>query len=86
MNRRFVLFYTGAPRHSGINNWEVFKHHIDGDKHVIHNFAEIARIAQGCASALARQKWDDVERLITKSGSCGAPMPPASHSAHRQTD
>ena len=22
MNKRFVLFYTGAPRQSGINNWE----------------------------------------------------------------
>ena len=52
--RRFVLFYTGAPRHSGINNWEVFKHHIDGDKQVIHNFAEIARIAQGMRQGAAR--------------------------------
>ena len=38
VNQRFVLFYTGAPRQSGINNWEVFKQHINGDKHVIHNF------------------------------------------------
>src|SRR5437870_2132531 len=36
---RFVLVYTGAPRHSGINNWEVFKAHINGDKRVIRNFA-----------------------------------------------
>ena len=46
VNKRFVLFYTGAPRQSGINNWEVFKQHINGDKHVIRNFAEISRIAQ----------------------------------------
>ena len=64
MNRRFVLFYTGAPRHSGINNWEVFKQHINGDKQVIQNFAEIARIAQAMRQALLDQKWDDVERLI----------------------
>ena len=46
VDQRFVLFHTGAPRQSGINNWEVFKQHINGNKHVIGNFAEISRIAQ----------------------------------------
>ena len=64
VNRRFVLFYTGAPRQSGINNWEVFKQHINGDKHVIRNFAEISRIAQEMHGALKHAKWDDVERLL----------------------
>ena len=64
MNKRFVLFYTGAPRQSGINNWEVFKQHINGDKHVIRNFAEISRIAQAMHKALKGAKWDDVERLL----------------------
>jgi D-glycero-alpha-D-manno-heptose-7-phosphate kinase len=64
MNKRFVLFYTGAPRQSGINNWEVFKQHINGDKHVIRNFAEISRIAQAMHTALKRKRWDDVERLL----------------------
>jgi D-glycero-alpha-D-manno-heptose-7-phosphate kinase len=64
MNKRFVLFYTGAPRQSGINNWEVFKQHINGDKHVIRNFAEISRTAQEMHLALKRAKWDDVERLL----------------------
>src|SRR5262249_3746335 len=31
MNERIVLAYTGEPRNSGINNWEVTKAHIDGD-------------------------------------------------------
>ena len=64
VNQRFVLFYTGAPRQSGINNWEVFKQHINGDKQVFHNFAEIARIAQAMHQALVAQQWQDVERLI----------------------
>jgi D-glycero-alpha-D-manno-heptose-7-phosphate kinase len=64
IDQRFVLFYTGAPRQSGINNWEVFKHHINGDKKVIHNFAEISRIAQAMHRALASAGWDDVEKLI----------------------
>src|SRR5947207_2424813 len=27
INRRFVICYTGQPRMSGINNWEMFKRH-----------------------------------------------------------
>ena len=64
IEERFVVFYTGAPRQSGINNWEVFKQHINGDSHVIRNFAEISRIAQSMHRALAGQQWNDVERLI----------------------
>jgi D-glycero-alpha-D-manno-heptose-7-phosphate kinase len=64
INKRFVLFYTGAPRQSGINNWEVFKQHINGDKRVIRNFSEISRIAQEMHRALIRADWDDVERLL----------------------
>src|SRR6516225_1421286 len=64
VDERFALFYTGAPRQSGINNWEVFKSHINGDERVIRNFAEISRIAQHMHSALAAAQWDDVELLM----------------------
>ncbi len=64
MTRRFVLFYTGAPRQSGINNWEVFKQHINGDKKVIRNFEQISQIAQQMRRALQSAAWDDVERLL----------------------
>ena len=64
MDERFVLFYTGAPRQSGINNWAVFKQHIDGDARVIQNFAEIAAIARAMREALAASDWLEVERLI----------------------
>jgi len=64
VDRRFVLFYTGAPRRSGINNWEVFKQHINGDRRVIRNFEEISRIAQAMRRALAHEQWDDVELLM----------------------
>ncbi len=66
INQRFVLFYTGAPRQSGINNWEVFKQHIDGDPQVVRNFAEISRIAQAMQHALAAQAWDSVEELLAE--------------------
>jgi D-glycero-alpha-D-manno-heptose-7-phosphate kinase len=69
LDRRFVLFYTGAPRHSGINNWEVLKHHIGGDQKVICNFEEISHLAQAMHRALADQQWEDVERLLCEEWS-----------------
>jgi D-glycero-alpha-D-manno-heptose-7-phosphate kinase len=61
---RFVLAYTGVPRRSGINNWEVFKTHIDGDKRVFSNFERIAEIASSMHQALSNSKWDEVARLL----------------------
>jgi D-glycero-alpha-D-manno-heptose-7-phosphate kinase len=61
---RFVLAYTGAPRQSGINNWEVFKAHINGDKHVFRNFEHICDIARAMHQALLRADWDNVARLL----------------------
>ena len=64
LESRAVLIYTGAPRQSGINNWEVFKAHIDGDRRVSRNFSRIVEIAQAMAAALRAEAWDDVERLL----------------------
>jgi len=61
---RFVLAYTGAPRQSGINNWEVFKAHVNGDKHVFRNLEKIAAIARDMHQALLRHDWQDVARLL----------------------
>ncbi len=61
---RFVLAYTGLPRKSGINNWEVFKAHIDGDTRVFRNFEKIAGIARAMHQALVASDWDNVARLL----------------------
>jgi D-glycero-alpha-D-manno-heptose-7-phosphate kinase len=63
---RFLLAYTGAPRQSGINNWEVFKSHIDGDRKVLRNFARITEIACAMRAALARPDWQEVGRLLAQ--------------------
>ena len=64
LDRRFLLVYTGAPRQSGINNWEVFKAHINGDRKVRRNFDAIVEIARGMHDALAAADWPEVERLM----------------------
>jgi D-glycero-alpha-D-manno-heptose-7-phosphate kinase len=63
-NQRIVLAYTGAPRNSGINNWEVMKAHIDGDRRVHRNFDRITAIAQAMHAALAAADWPEVGRLL----------------------
>jgi D-glycero-alpha-D-manno-heptose-7-phosphate kinase len=64
MDARFLVVYTGAPRQSGINNWEVFKAHINGDKKVVKNFETISEIAQGMDAAMKKREWDQVAYLL----------------------
>jgi D-glycero-alpha-D-manno-heptose-7-phosphate kinase len=63
-NERIVLAYTGVPRVSGINNWEVIKAHIDGDRKVHRNFDQIAAIAQAMRGALGKSDWSEAGRLL----------------------
>jgi D-glycero-alpha-D-manno-heptose-7-phosphate kinase len=69
LNRRFVLAYTGKPRNSGINNWEVMKAHINGDKTVHRNFQRIVSIANGMRSALEKSDWTGAARLLREEWS-----------------
>jgi D-glycero-alpha-D-manno-heptose-7-phosphate kinase len=64
LERRLVLCYTGKPRQHGINNWEVFKRHIDGDRHVSQNLGKISIIARAVRKGLERNEWDEVGRLV----------------------
>jgi D-glycero-alpha-D-manno-heptose-7-phosphate kinase len=66
LERRVVLAYTGAPRNSGINNWQVTKLHIDGDRRVIRNFDRIAAIAVAMRGALERNRWNEVGDLLAE--------------------
>lgn len=64
LDHRFVLAYTGAPRQSGINNWEVFKQHINGNRRIFRNFQQIGEIAQAMHAAVAHADWPEVARLL----------------------
>jgi D-glycero-alpha-D-manno-heptose-7-phosphate kinase len=64
LDARIVLAYTGVPRNSGINNWEVTKAHIDGDRAVRRNFDRIAAIAHAMRGALERADWAEAGRLL----------------------
>ena len=60
LERRIVLCYTGEPRNSGTNNWEITKKHLDGDRHVFDCFERIRDTAAAMRDALSRGDWDGV--------------------------
>lgn len=64
LERRIALAYTGAPRNSGTNNWEILKRHIDGDPRVFECFEHIRDIAAAMRAALARGDWREVGRQV----------------------
>jgi len=64
LEQRIVLAYTGEPRQSGTNNWEITKRHIDGDRTIFDNFERIRDTAVAMRTALERGDWDEVGRQI----------------------
>jgi D-glycero-alpha-D-manno-heptose-7-phosphate kinase len=64
LERRIVLAYTGEPRNSGTNNWEITKRHLDGDTAVFDCFERIRDTAAAMRQALHRHDWDEVGRQI----------------------
>ena len=66
LQRRIVLAYTGAPRHSGTINWEITKRHLDGDRDIFDCFERIRDTAGALREALQKEDWDQVGRQIAK--------------------
>jgi D-glycero-alpha-D-manno-heptose-7-phosphate kinase len=64
LESRIVLAYTGAPRNSGTNNWEITKRHVDGDRHIFDCFERIRDTSAALRQALERGDWDAVGRHI----------------------
>jgi D-glycero-alpha-D-manno-heptose-7-phosphate kinase len=64
VERRFVICYTGEPRLSGINNWEVFKRHIEGDREVFAIFERIREAATAMRAAVVANDWKAVSEIM----------------------
>ncbi len=64
IERRFVICYTGEPRLSGINNWDSFKRHIDGDAELFTIFERIRDAAVQMRGALLAGDWNAVAETM----------------------
>jgi len=69
LEQRIVIAYTGEPRNSGINNWEITKRHIDGDQEIFETFEKIRDIAREMRRALNENDWDAVAEILNLSHS-----------------
>ncbi len=64
LERRIAVCYTGEPRNSGTNNWELTKRHIDGDKDLFDLFDGIRDTSLNIRTALLANDWDAVGEIL----------------------
>ena len=87
LEQRLVLAYTNASRNSGINNWEVTKRHIDGDRAVQASFGRIRDIAASMrAGARAWRLARGRPRHRRRVGQPQAPRAGRDHAGDRHDD
>lgn len=61
---RLVLVYSGKSRNSGINNWNVMKDYLDGNKEVRGLMQNIQDAAMELEMALKTGRYDEAARVI----------------------
>jgi D-glycero-alpha-D-manno-heptose-7-phosphate kinase len=66
LSQRLVLVYSGRQRNSGINNWDVMKRHIDGDRVVYQAFEGIISAANRTLSALRGGSFDEIDEALAE--------------------
>lgn len=64
LEKRIAICYTGEPRNSGINNWEMTKRHIDGDPEIFAIFEGIRDSALSARSALLARDWEALGEIL----------------------
>ena len=67
LERRIVVCYTGEPRNSGTNNWEITKRHIDGDRELFEIFEGIRDSSLAIREYLMKGDWDCVGEILRES-------------------
>ncbi|MFQ5778137.1 MAG: GHMP kinase [Terriglobia bacterium] len=66
LESRLLLAYTGKPRRSGVNNWEVFKRHLEGNRSVRGSFRALTATAVAMRDALVEEDWRTFGRLLAR--------------------
>jgi D-glycero-alpha-D-manno-heptose-7-phosphate kinase len=61
---RTVVIYTGEPRASGTNNWDITKRHIDGDPELFDIFEGIRDTALKLRGALVDGNWVAAGKIL----------------------
>lgn len=67
LESRIVVLYTGEPRNSGTNNWEITKRHIDGSRELFDIFEGIRNTSLSLRAALLDGNWNSVGEILRES-------------------
>ncbi len=63
---KLMIVYTGKSHHSGINNWQVLKKFIDGDKITQEALAILKETAEAMKAACLQGNWAQIPGLFAK--------------------
>ena len=66
LERRVALCFTGAPRNSGINNWEMYKRHIDNAPGIFDRFERIRDTSLKINQALTSRAFDGIGEIFAE--------------------
>lgn len=64
--RHSLVFYTGRPHHSGLNNFEVLKSSVAGDPVTLNALGEIRLVAQEMAEELRASSFSQMTSLLER--------------------
>jgi len=64
LEERVAVCYTGEPRNSGTNNWEITKRHIDGDKEIFAIFDGIRDTSINLRQAMLDGRWEEAGEIL----------------------
>lgn len=67
LERRIAIAYTGEPRLSGTNNWEITKNHIDGNPELFRLFDGIRDSTLSVRAALLANDWAKVSTTMREA-------------------
>lgn len=76
LSARLVVCYTGAPRQSGINNWDITKRRLDGDATVTAAFDDIVAATARMRAALETGDWPAAGRALADEWSTRTRLAP----------
>lgn len=56
--KQFILVYTGKPHHSGLNNWQVLKKVVDGNKKTLKCLAGLKEVSDELVAQIEKKDWN----------------------------
>lgn len=57
-NKHFLLVYTGKPHHSGLNNWQVLKKAVEGDKKTMKCLMGLKETSLELLEQIEKKDWN----------------------------